>query len=58
MESVNVKVDEIPDKSDDEQKLVFIELDVQKDIEHNSAVEDAQLVDEEDEEQEEVGEPG
>lgn len=64
VESVNAKIDEFPDKPDDankshlandEQKLMFIELDVQKDVEQNSAVEESQLVeDEEDEEHEEV----
>lgn len=64
VESLNVKVDEYSDESDDtsksnsandEQNLVIIELEVQKDVEHNSADEDAQLIEvEEDEEQEDV----
>lgn len=61
---MNVKVDEFSNKpddtnksdpTDDEQKLVIIEVEVQKDVEQNSADEDAQPVeDEEDEAQEEV----
>lgn len=64
VESLNVKVDEYSDESDDtnksdsandEQNLVIIEPEVQKDVEHNSADEDAQPIEvEEDEEQEEV----
>ncbi|XP_059076522.1 uncharacterized protein LOC131028819 [Cryptomeria japonica] len=42
------------DPADDEQKPMFIELDVQKDVEQNNVDEDAQPIDEEDEEQEEV----